>query len=243
MKNRHPLAINLLKLQEYDFNKITIEEVIFFEWLVIKRISFGSDTFYYSQKNIICEIGIKRTKLETTKRKLLALGLEEFHSEIYNTLNYIVSLQFIKNFIDKAVKDDFKKDRWYNITKLQWTKNKPVKKKELYKLDMLIDLLNRTYNRRRERYNEQNRDQELQYTEIPVNEKSYRQLLELTKRYEDDRVIENSFIAYCDAILNSKEKVVSNMTNHFSSYDSLDKSFKVFEFYLNIYNQNYSVKY
>jgi hypothetical protein len=242
MKNKHPLAINILKIQEYDFSKTKLDEVVFFEWLVIKRISFGTDTFYYQQRRITEEIGIKRTRLETIRTTFLGYGLVIEHSIIYNTVNYTVSLEFIKKFIDAGVKKEFQKPKFLNLGKLHFNTEKPISKNERKKIDDLISRLNDLFNKRRKIYSDKNDEIEYTYSSLPINEKSYKYLLRLKSVY-DNETIENGFTSYCDNVIMFKDRIVkSNMINHFSSYDLFSKKFPVFEKYLFSFNQDYSIK-
>jgi len=241
MKNRHPLAINILKIQEYDFSKTKLEEIVFFEWLVIKRISFGTDTFFYQQRRVTEEIGIKRTKLETLRKDFVKLGLVVEYGNVFNTATYTVSLIFVNNFIKYGVKKEYQKPKSLNIDKLHFNTKTPLAPKDRKRIKSFIDDLNEIYNSRREIYNTKNNDQEYTYTGLPVNEKSYQQLNELCKVYENE-VIRNSFISYCDEVITYKDRVVkANMTNHFSSYDFITERFEVFERHLHYYNLNYVV--
>lgn len=240
MKNRHPLAINILKLQEYNFKITKLDEVVFFEWLVIKRISFGTDTFFYQQRRITGEVGIKRTRLETVRKLFIKLGLVFENGNVFNTGTYTVNLQFIENFIKYAVKEDYQKTKTLNIGKLHFNTKKPISARDRNKIKLLIDDLNFLFNKRREVYNKNNIDKEFMSTGLPVNEKSYQQLNELCKVYENE-IIKNSFISYCDEVIVFKDRVVkANMTNHFSSYDFITERFEVFERHLHNYNLNYA---
>jgi hypothetical protein len=242
MKNRHPLAINILKMQEYDFSKTKLEEIVFFEWLVIKRISFGTDTFFYQQRRVTEEIGIKRTRLETLRKVFEKLGLVVDHSNVFNTTTYHVSLIFVNNFIKYGVKKEFQKPKSLNIDKLHFNTKKPISVGDRKKIKSLLADLNEVYNKRRKIYNDNNIEQEYTFTGLPVNEKSYKQLNELSKVYEKE-VIKNSFISYCDEVIVDKDRVVkANMTNHFSSYDFITERFEVFEIHLHRYNLYYSIK-
>jgi hypothetical protein len=242
MKNRHPLAINILKLQEYNFSETKLDEVVFFEWLVIKRISFGTDTFFYQQRRITEELGIKRTRLETLRKLFINIGLVVEYGNVFNTATYTVSLQFIETFIKYAVKKEYQKTKTLNIDKLHFNTKKPISIKDRKKIKFLLDDLNEVYNSRREIYNDKNIDQEYTYTGLPINEKSYKQLNELSKVYSDE-IIRNSFVSYCDEVITYKDRVVkANMTNHFSSYDFTTERFEVFERHLHNYNINYSIK-
>ena len=62
----HPLAINIIKLQRYNFEFLSCEEVVFFEYIVIKGKSFGKiDSFFHSTSTITKETGIKKHSLKT----------------------------------------------------------------------------------------------------------------------------------------------------------------------------------
>jgi len=242
MKNRHPLAVNIIKLQEYDFTKTKLDEVVFFEWLVIKRISFGSETFFYQQRRIIEEVGIKRTRLDTIRGRFQEYGLLIDYGSVYNTCNYTVNIEFIKNFIDVGVKKEFQKPKVLNIEKLDFKKEKPLSKKELKKVKFLTSNLNDLFNKRREIFSDDDNEIKYTYTSMPINEKSYKQLFKLNSVY-DIKTIENSFTAYCDEVIKYKDSIVkSNMINHFSSYDFMTERFEVFERYLHFFNLNYSIK-
>lgn len=60
-----PLAINILKLQRYNFKFFSTEEVIIFEYLTVKAASFKFKMFYHSSATIEQETGVKRSRLET----------------------------------------------------------------------------------------------------------------------------------------------------------------------------------
>lgn len=241
MKNRHPLAFNILKLQEYNFKKTKLDEVVFFEWLVIKRISFGTDTFFYQQRRITEELGIKRTRLETLRKLFVNLGLVIEYGNIFNTVTYTVNLLFIDNFIKYGVKEEYQNEKSLNIDKLHFNTKKLISKKDRNKIKLLLNDLNEIFNDRRKTYNNENSDKEFMLTGLPVNEKSYQQLNTLCKVYENE-IIKNSFISYCDEVILYTDRIVkANMTNHFSSYDFVTERFEVFEKHLHNYNLNYAI--
>ena len=74
-KDANPMAINLLKVQRYNFNYFGLEEVCLFEYLVVKGKSFGFKQFYHSTATIQKEIGLKRNKLNTILTKFQKLGI------------------------------------------------------------------------------------------------------------------------------------------------------------------------
>ena len=50
----------------------------------------------------------------------------------------------------------------------------------------------------------------------------------------------DSFMAFIDSVINGKEKS-NHPLNHFTSYNENERAFKVFDHYLNVFNQNYSI--
>lgn len=64
-KDTHPLAINIRKFQRYNYNYFSCEEVVFFEYLVVKANSFKQVPFYHSSETIFNETGIKKHSLNT----------------------------------------------------------------------------------------------------------------------------------------------------------------------------------
>lgn len=73
--DKNPTCVNILKLQRYNFRFFSLEEVIFFEYLVVKAKAFGFGQFYHSTETISGETGIKRTKLDTIIGKFNTLGI------------------------------------------------------------------------------------------------------------------------------------------------------------------------
>ena len=69
------MAVNIRKLQRYNFNFFTLEEVVFFEYLVVKAPLFKFKEFYHSTATIAKEIGIKRSKLDSIIIKFGKMGL------------------------------------------------------------------------------------------------------------------------------------------------------------------------
>lgn len=77
-EDKHPLAINALKLQRYNFNYFNCEEVVLFEYLVVKGMSFKTrDEFFHSTTTITNETGIKKHSLNTIIEKFKKLGIIE----------------------------------------------------------------------------------------------------------------------------------------------------------------------
>lgn len=74
-KDKNPMAVNILKLQRYNFKFFSLEEVILFEYLVIKGSLFKYKPFYHSSATIAQETGIKRNRLETIIKRFISLKL------------------------------------------------------------------------------------------------------------------------------------------------------------------------
>lgn len=74
-EDKNPTCVNILKLQRYNFKFFSLEEVVFFEYLVVKAKAFGFGQFYHSTETISGETGIKRTKLDSIIGKFGQLGI------------------------------------------------------------------------------------------------------------------------------------------------------------------------
>lgn len=93
-KDKNPTAVNILKLQRYNFDFFKLEEVIFFEYLVVKGQAFGFKQFYHSTETIGKETGIKRSKLKAIITKFTDLGIIDveisgFPKVKHFTVNYL----------------------------------------------------------------------------------------------------------------------------------------------------------
>lgn len=73
-KDKHPLAINIRKLQRYNYSYFGCEEVVFFEYMVVKGNAFKHKPFYHSSETIFNETGIKKHSLNTIIKRFEELG-------------------------------------------------------------------------------------------------------------------------------------------------------------------------
>lgn len=73
-KDTHPLAINIRKFQRYNYNYLSCEEVVFFEYLVVKGNAFKQVPFYHSSETIFNETGIKKHSLNTIIKRFEQLN-------------------------------------------------------------------------------------------------------------------------------------------------------------------------
>ncbi len=75
-EDTHPLAINILKLQRYNFEFLNCEEAVFFEYIVIKGMAFKKKTeFFHSSETIRKETGIKKHSLNTIVKRFIELNI------------------------------------------------------------------------------------------------------------------------------------------------------------------------
>ena len=68
-KDKHPLAINIRKLQRYNYSYFGCEEVVFFEYMVVKGNAFKHKPFYHSSETIFNETSIKKQSLNSNSYK------------------------------------------------------------------------------------------------------------------------------------------------------------------------------
>lgn len=74
--DKHPLAINIIKFQRYNFDFFSCEEVVLFEYLAVKGMSFKKlNEFYHSTTTITRETGIKKHSLNSILSRFQQLGI------------------------------------------------------------------------------------------------------------------------------------------------------------------------
>lgn len=79
-KDKHPLAINILKYQTYNFEFFNCQEIVLYETLIVLGgITFGSkDEFFHSTHTLAGKTGIKRHSIEKFLKKLKDLVLIDY---------------------------------------------------------------------------------------------------------------------------------------------------------------------
>ncbi len=101
-KDKNPMAVNIQKLQRYNFNFFSLEEVVFYEYLVIKGRAFLFKPFYHSSATIAAETGIKRNKLETIIKKFQELQLIKVELKGYPKVkHFLVNYSIIPSLFGK----------------------------------------------------------------------------------------------------------------------------------------------
>lgn len=75
-EDKHPLAINIQKLQRYNYDYFNCEEVVFFEYIVVKGMAFKKKKeFFHSSETIRQETGIKKHSLKSIISRFESLGI------------------------------------------------------------------------------------------------------------------------------------------------------------------------
>lgn len=228
---KHPLATNFKKLLQYDFEFTKLDEAIFFEWLIVKQKSFGEgNPFFYQNRRIIAELGIKRNRLNSIKSKFLDYGLSIGCAGFLNTTHYLVEYDFIEKFIYDHVKYEERSRMLRNIRHLNFKGENNLSKQERVMVTHFIHELNEVCKTRRAfHFNYGNIKDDLSEFELPYNGKTIYQLHLLCKRYSKEVII-TTFQSFVDAML-LEEDYTSHLLNNFSSYDKQRDGFSVFDHY------------
>ena len=251
-----PLCINVIRLQSY---LLAPDEVILFDWFVVKQVAFKYQDFHYSQARIEEETRIKRTRQNMIISLFKEMGFltsqVRENKETRGRVSYFkVDFEILANkdnlseIIDAktALFKDFLKYTKY-LSSEQKKAVKPQKKDvfDANTADRIYNLLNSTYEERRIMYNKgeltsKKPDRAKSATQLQRNKTIERKLARLSQTY-DDNAICHSFAAYTDSVF-KEEKAPENFINYFLSYDDTTEAFGVFEYYLNNFNLNYGYK-
>lgn len=253
-----PLCCNILRLQSY---LLAPDELILFDWLVVKQISFRYKPFHYSQMRVEDETRIKRTRQEAIIAKFKEWGIidvEVRQNEVTKGQVRYFSVLFNQlsdnSVLEKIISPtallyiDFRQYLLYHSEQQSLVLNPRKKEEDTDTTDAeeAYQMLNRIYDERRIMFNEGRLtngvvpDRLKSHTQLQYNKTIAKRLQRLLRRYEGN-TIRNSFIAYVDNMLVGKDYVVpTNQMAFFLSYNKEEESFNVFDFYLNKYNLSYS---
>jgi hypothetical protein len=100
--DKNPLSINIRKLQRYNFEFFSLEEVVFFEYIVVKAPLFKYKEFFHSTSTIEKEIGIKRSKLDSIIIKFSKLGILTVEVKGFPKVkHFTVNFQEIEKYLSK----------------------------------------------------------------------------------------------------------------------------------------------
>lgn len=238
MVMKHPLATNFKKLLQYDFEFTKLDEAIFFEWLIVKQKSFGEgNPFFYQNRRVIKEVGIKRNRLNSIKSKFLDYGLFIGCTGFLNTTHYLVEYDFIEQFIYNHVKYEEQGRMLKNIRHLNFKGENNLSKLERERAIQFIQDLNEVCIKRKAFHvNYGNIKVDLSKVELPYNGKSIYQLHLLCKRYNKEVIIQ-TFQYFVNAML-LEEDSTTHLLNNFSSYDTQRDGFPVFDHYNRLVNDD-----
>ena len=249
-----PLCVNTIRIQNY---LLPPDEVIMFDWLLIKSISFGYVEFHYSQSRIEKEIRIKRTRQDKIislfqELKFLTVSVKEFSYSKGRVKHFHVSFDVLSDkdvlseIIDSesSIFNNFISFMEYHSSE-QKKITKRSKKDEVVSndnSDTVYKTMNDTYVRRIKMYNNGELTNEKpkrlkSQTQLQSNRIINKRLNLLNKKYDVNTII-NSFTAYTDAVFKGEEHP-DNFMNLFLSYNEIDDSWTVFDVYLNKFNLNY----
>lgn len=102
MADKIPFALNVLKFQRYNFNYFSCEEVVFFEYILVKSIAFKQNSFFHSSETIFQETGIKKHSLNSIIKRFEQLGYLTVEVKGMPRVKYFI-VNFVKIYEDVGV--------------------------------------------------------------------------------------------------------------------------------------------
>lgn len=124
----HPLSINILKRQRYDFSKFNNDEILFFEYLILYSSFVEFKEFYRCDKKILEDTNLKRTVLNKAKEKFVAMGFLKIEIKgLPVVTHYNINYNILLNKLNEIYKTEFIEDIKGNFIDFQKKKNpKPI---------------------------------------------------------------------------------------------------------------------
>lgn len=246
-----PLCVNIFRLQTY---RLTPDEVVLFDWLVVKQISFKYKEFHYSQARIEVETRIKRSRQEAILKRFQALRFllvtvrvnEVTHGQVrYYKVDFelLTEEEVLKEIVypDVQVLRSFVPYMRFHAEEQKKAHKTPDEREfDAYEVDWIYNWMNEMYEQRRIVYNE---SQQLykrpgklrEAIQLPRGQIIDRMLARLVGRYGVETIYP-VFVYYADDWLACEESS-TNIMYHFLSYNGLDDVFTVFEYFLKQYNK------
>ena len=68
------LALNFDRFEQYNFENFAAEDILFFELMVFRANFYKWREFSQSEREILRAVGVRRTKLESIRKKFIELG-------------------------------------------------------------------------------------------------------------------------------------------------------------------------
>ena len=234
-----PLCINVLRLLNY---RLAPDELILFDWLTVKQISFKYKPFHYSQARVEEETRIRRTRQEVIIKQFSALGFLKTDIKV----NSVTRGRVRYYSVDFSVLADV--DVLVEIIMPQTTlfeeQLKPASAINHEAAARIYQLLSQVYDERRQYYNDGGLTGDVKpersksAMQLQHNKPIERKLAKLADYYNDNS-IKNAFLAYVDEILTQK-KEPENLMYYFLSFDETSDCFGVVNHYLNYFTLHYS---
>ena len=252
-----PLCTNIIRLQSY---LLSPDEVVLFDWFVVKQISFKYKDFHYSQARIEEETRIKRTRQDViikhfckmgfltteVKKNPATSGKVRYFSVHFSVLAHPNMLCLIINNSKPQFKDFMEYMAYHaGIMSKSKQESQPKKVSEIITVDQIHQMFEEIYERRRILYNNGELTGEMpdllkSATQLSRSKNIDKRIAELAKRYRKD-VIGLSFTAYTDQVLRGKEEP-RNFLSLFLTYSTKHDTFDVFDYHLNFANLFYGEK-
>ena len=208
-----PLCINVLRLLNY---RLAPDELILFDWLTVKQISFKYKPFHYSQARVEEETRIRRTRQEVIIKQFSALGFLKTDIKV----NSVTRGRVRYYSVDFSVLADV--DVLVEIIMPQTT---------LFRDFILYFAYHATMQKK-------SKEEQLKPASA-INHEAAARIYQLLSQVYDDNSIKNAFLAYVDEILTQK-KEPENLMYYFLSFDETSDCFGVVNHYLNYFTLHYS---
>lgn len=105
LEDPHPLGINFGKRSQFDFRKITNDEYVFYEWLILCQWKYQKEGRFWcrSIRSTCDELGISAAKLRSIRKKFMRLGLVTNAGGLNNSTQYSVNRKFISTVAENYI--------------------------------------------------------------------------------------------------------------------------------------------
>lgn len=261
--NNCPLCTNILRLGAY---LLAPDEVIFFDWLTMKQVSFGEkygyDTwFYYSYDRILSETRIKRTRLEVMIKRFQGMGILNVETrakpnEVGRTRFFRMAFDGVKQKLPEIIDQGNDAARAFReyfsaLSRLQGKASKEHKKPHQQewqeeRAKTVLCNLNAKYSERVRRYNDGKMTNGVPPTKakmavsFPNNKDIMQRIANVARIYKDDDIV-CAFTAFADEYLTGERNIKSNnILAAFLRYDAMEQRFPYVDDCLMTYQTAYS---
>ena len=263
MKNdKHPLAVNIIKYQRYNFAFLNCQEIVLFETLlVLGGISFKNKEFFHSTQTLSDKTGIKKHSINKILSRFKGLGFIEYQIKGMPKVKHITVLwenifeqlpdfyqpnendkqydDIIKLFIeyfqpltDTNKEKNINKNTNENI-KIEKTANAAAEEH----ISILEGEFNDIFNKSVYKYNKQFPSNKKEPISINFHENDSLKINTALNKYPKNELL-NSFSKYCDELLLGKVDVKKTLIGYFLKEEG--HKFPVIDRYLLHYLSSHS---